>query len=122
LNKIKEFTREIQLALHNLAETFPIVCITGPRQSGKTTLTQQHFPNKPYFNLEDPSQRMQIMNDPKGLITSLGRDGAIFDETQHFPDLLSYLQVESDLQKIKGQFILTSSYNLALMESVSQWH
>ncbi|MDR3492778.1 MAG: ATP-binding protein [Gammaproteobacteria bacterium] len=116
----QEFQRDITLALDELANSFPIVCITGPRQSGKTTLTQQYFPEKAYFNLEDPSQRALIMDDPKGILLSLGKKGAIFDEIQHFPALLSYLQVEADKQQIKGQFILTGSYNLALMESVTQ--
>lgn len=116
----REFKRDIVLALDELANSFPIICVTGPRQSGKTTLTQQHFPEKTYFNLEDPSQRALIMDDPKGLIYSLGNKGAIFDEIQHFPDLLSYLQVEADKHQIKGQFILTGSYNLALMESITQ--
>lgn len=120
MNKIIEFRRSIELALEELVQSFPIISITGPRQSGKTTLAQQHFSNKPYFNLEDPSQRAEIEDDPKGVISSLGEMGAIFDEAQHFPELLSYLQVETDRQKIKGQFVITGSYNLALMKSVTQ--
>ena len=120
MKKIVEFQRDIKPALSELANSFPIISITGPRQSGKTTLAQQQFPDKPYFNLEDPSQRAQIEDNPKGVIASLGTEGAIFDEIQHFPDLLSYLQVETDHKQIKGQFIITGSYNLALMESVSQ--
>lgn len=107
-------------ALQDLARNFPVISITGPRQSGKTTLSQRCFPQKPYFNLEDPSQRAQIMDDPKGLLASLGDGGAIFDEVHHFPELLSYLQVETDQRQIKGQFIITGSYNLALMQSVTQ--
>jgi predicted AAA+ superfamily ATPase len=115
-----EFKREIEPALRELADSFPIVSITGPRQSGKTTLAKEYFLDKPYFNLEDPSQRAQIENDPKGIIASLGDQGAIFDEVQHFPDLLSYLQVETDQRQIKGQFVITGSYNLLLMESITQ--
>ncbi|CAN5380976.1 ATP-binding protein [soil metagenome] len=120
MSKDIEFQRDIQPALHELANSFPIISITGPRQSGKTTLAKQHFPSKPYFNLEDPSQRAQLEDDPKGIILSLGDNGAIFDEVQHFPNLLSYLQVETDQRQIKGQFVITGSYNLALMASVTQ--
>lgn len=120
MKKITEFKREIEHALRELAATFPVISITGPRQSGKTTLSKQLFPGKPYFNLEDPSQRIQLIEDPKGIITSLGERGAIFDEIDHFPELLSYLQVETDKRQIKGQFVITGSYNLALMESVTQ--
>ena len=118
------YYREMQQALIKLATSFPILCITGPRQSGKTTLTRQFFPDKPYFNLEDPSLREQINQDPKGLLASLGSRGAIFDEVQNLPILLSYLQVfvdeQSSKQSIKGQFVLTGSYNLGLLESVTQ--
>lgn len=120
MNKILQFSRNAASSLDELAHSFPIVGITGPRQSGKTTLAQQHFPNKTCFNLEDPSLRARIENDPKGIITSLGEQGAIFDEVQRFPELLSYLQVETDKQQIKGQFVITGSYNLALMESITQ--
>jgi predicted AAA+ superfamily ATPase len=114
------FQRASASVLQEIAQSFPVICITGPRQSGKTTLIQQIFPDKPYFNLEDPSQREQLQADPKGIIASLGKTGAVFDEVHHFPDLLSYLQVETDRQQIKGQFIISSSYNLALMEAVTQ--
>ena len=119
-DKLIKFQRDIRPALAELEKTFPIIAITGPRQSGKTTLAQQHCPNKPYFNLEDPSQRAQLEADPKGMLASLSGQGAIFDEVQHFPDLLSYLQVEADKQQTRGQYIITGSYHLALLESVTQ--
>ncbi|MDX1901960.1 MAG: ATP-binding protein [Gammaproteobacteria bacterium] len=97
-----------------------MTCITGPRQSGKTTLARHYFPTKPYFNLEDPSECARLQDDPKGIIKSLGKEGAIFDEVQRFPELLSWLQVEVDQKQIRGQFIITGSYNLALMESITQ--
>lgn len=120
MNKPSEFRRDASPALQQIAQGFPIVCITGPRQSGKTTMAQQHFADKPYFNLEDPSQRARLEEDPKAIIQSLGTKGAIFDEVQHVPELLSYLQVEVDKQKIPGQFVISGSYNLTLMESVPQ--
>lgn len=120
MNTATSFQRDMHPTVLTLARSFPIISITGPRQSGKTTLCQQCFPHKPYFNLEDPSQRAQIIADPKGLLASLNDGGAIFDEVHHFPELLSYLQVETDKRQIKGQFVITGSYNLALMASVTQ--
>ena len=120
MNKKNPFQREITPTLSHLAQNFPIVSVTGPRQSGKTTLVQQSFPEKPYFNLEDPSQRSQLEDDPKSLLNRLEKSGAVFDEVQHYPLLLSYLQAIVDKQQIKGQFIITGSYNLALMEAVTQ--
>lgn len=120
MNISVDFKREITSTLVKLANSFPIVCITGPRQSGKTTLARQHFSQKKYINLEDPDQREQVIHDPKGTLTSLGKEGAIFDEIQHFPELLSYLQALTDELKIRGQFIITGSYNFALLESVTQ--
>jgi predicted AAA+ superfamily ATPase len=120
MKKNRSFKRDIEVALQELARSFPIIGITGPRQSGKTTLAQSYFPNKTYLNLEDPSLRSELKNDPKGALASLSTEGAIFDEIQHMPELLSYLQVASDANEVKGQFIITGSYNLALMEAVSQ--
>lgn len=115
-----EYQRDILPALQELAANFLIICVTGPRQSGKTTLVRECFPKKAYFNLEDPSLRAQIMEDPKGILAAVKENGAIFDEVQHYPEILSYLQVEVDRQQMKGQFVITGSYNLALMESMSQ--
>lgn len=116
----QEFSRNITPAVMELAKSFPIVAITGPRQSGKTTLAKELFANKAYFNLEDPSVRVIFENDPKGLLQQVKEHGAIFDEVQHFPDLLSYLQVEVDENPIKGHFVITGSYNFSLMQNVSQ--
>jgi len=73
-----EYKRAIITAIAQLAASFPIISITGPRQSGKTTLAQHYFSEKAYFNLEDPSQRAQIMDDPKGVLASIGRRGGRF--------------------------------------------
>ena len=120
MNIKHEFFRQITPELKSLAKQFLIICVTGPRQSGKTTLVRHCFPKKQYFNLEDPDQRAAIITDPKGILAAAGVVGAIFDEVQHFPQLLSYLQALTDENQIKGQFIITGSYNLALMESVTQ--
>ena len=118
--KSHDFVRNIAVAVVELAQSFPIVAVTGPRQSGKTTLTKDIFTDKPYFNLEDLSVRRLFIEDPKGMLAQLGDRGAIFDEIQHLPELLSYLQVAVDQNEIKGQFVITGSYNFSLMESVTQ--
>lgn len=120
MDKKMTFSRDIAPVLDELANIFAVVSITGPRQSGKTTLAKSHFPDKAYFNLEDPSMREKIMSDPKSILASVKQTGAIFDEVQHCPELLSYLQAEVDETQAVGQFIITGSYNLALMSSVTQ--
>ncbi|MBI5915899.1 MAG: ATP-binding protein [Bacteroidetes bacterium] len=101
------------------AQKMPVVAVTGPRQSGKSTLVQQIFPEYSYANLEDIEQRKFAKDDPKGFLLNLG-EKAIIDEVQHSPDLLSYIQVTVDRQKMAGQFVISGSQNLLLMESVSQ--
>jgi len=93
--------------------------VTGPRQSGKSTLIQALFPNHSYQNLENPEIRQFANSDPKGFLQSSG-SFIILDEIQHVPHLLSYVQVITDREKIPGQFILSGSQNLLLMEVVSQ--
>ncbi len=101
------------------AEKMPVVAITGPRQSGKSTLVQQVFPDHAYVNLEDIEHRRFALDDPKGFLRNLGAQATI-DEVQYAPDLLSYIQVIVDREKKAGQYIISSSQNLLLMESVSQ--
>jgi uncharacterized protein len=101
------------------AQKMPVAAVTGPRQSGKSTLVQQIFPAYKYINLEDIEQRQFAAEDPKGFLLNLG-EKAIIDEIQHVPALLSYIQVKVDREKIAGQFIISGSQNLLLMESVSQ--
>jgi uncharacterized protein len=101
------------------ARDYPVVTITGPRQSGKTTLCRQAFPSLAYVNLEDPTEREFARNDPHGFLGRL-RDGAIIDEVQRVPDLLSHIQVRVDEHSRPGQFILTGSYQFELMRTVTQ--
>ncbi len=101
------------------AKKMPVLTITGPRQSGKTTLTRAVFPDKAYFSLESPVNREAAISDPQGVLARFP-DGAIFDEIQLAPDLLSYIQVEVDERDTPGRFVLTGSQNLTLMQSVSQ--
>lgn len=111
--------REISEELKRAAAEYPVVTILGPRQSGKTTLARMTFPNKPWVSLEDPDVRMAAEADPRGFLAQFP-DGAILDEVQRLPVLLSYLQGVVDRQKGKGRFILTGSHQPRLHEAVSQ--
>ena len=102
-----------------VAEKMPIIAVTGPRQSGKSTLIQQLFPNHTYLNLEDIELRKFALSDPKGFLLNAGQK-AIIDEVQYAPELLSYIQVITDREKIAGQFIISGSQNLLLMQSIAQ--
>lgn len=111
--------RTLESRALELARRFPIVTITGPRQSGKTTLCQMAFPEKPYVSLEALDKREFAASDPRGFLAQFPT-GAVLDEVQRVPDLLSYLQVLSDESRRNGEWILTGSQNLALLESISQ--
>lgn len=111
--------RDIARRVRDLCRSYPVVTITGPRQSGKTTLCRQLFPDKAYVSLEALDQRAFATNDPRGFLSAYS-GGAVIDEVQRAPDLLSYLQVEVDERRKAGRFVLTGSANLALLESVSQ--
>lgn len=105
--------------LLELAGKYPIVTVTGPRQSGKTTLCQAIFPEKPYINLESPDVRAFALEDPRGFLNSIP-DGAILDEIQRAPDLVSYLQPMVDAKASPGQYILTGSQQFEVMSDISQ--
>ncbi len=111
--------RSLHPHLEASADRYPIVTVTGPRQSGKTTLCRAAFPDKAYVSLETPDVRQYAQSDPRGLLAEVA-EGAIFDEVQRVPDLLSYLQVEVDENPAAGRFILTGSQNLGLMQGVTQ--
>lgn len=113
------FNRTITPTLISLATEFPVVTITGPRQSGKTTICRATFPNKPYINLEQPETRRFALEDPKGFLSTIP-DGAILDEIQRAPELLSYIQVIVDEKQTVGQFILTGSQQFEIMNTVNQ--
>lgn len=111
--------RDLGPELERSAQSYPVVTVTGPRQSGKTTLCKQTFPDKPWVSLEPIDTREFANTDPRGFLAQYA-DGAILDEIQRAPDLLSYLQTEVDSRPDAGRFILTGSENLALSERVSQ--
>ena len=110
--------RHLTDALRAAAEVNPVVTLTGPRQSGKTTLVRALFPEHRYLSLEAPDVRERAVEDPRGFLGQGER--LILDEVQRAPDLLSYIQVLVDEDDRPGRFILTGSQNLLLMESVSQ--
>ena len=111
--------REITGCLVDLFRQYPVVTVTGPRQSGKTTLCRETFPHLAYANLEAPDQRQFAASDPRGFLARL-EGGAIIDEVQRVPDLLSYLQVHADGEARNGLFVLTGSENFQLSEAISQ--
>lgn len=111
--------REISPHLQELAEQFPVVTILGPRQSGKTTLVRTLFPKFAYASLESPELRTFARTDPKAFLKSYPAP-AIFDEIQHVPELLSYLQLEVDSHDRAGRYILTGSHQPRLRAAVSQ--
>ena len=111
--------REITPYLKALFEQYPFVTVTGPRQSGKTTLCRAAFPHLEYVNLEAPDQREFAETDPRGFLSRLG-EGAILDEIQRVPELLSYLQVLADGMGRNGLFVLTGSEQFQLSGAVSQ--
>ena len=112
-------TRDISRELLQAASEYPLVTILGPRQSGKTTLVQMTFPEKPYFSLEDPDIRLAAEADPRGFLDQM-ENGAILDEVQRLPILLSYLQGIVDNAQKPGLFILTGSHQPRLHEAISQ--
>ena len=111
--------RRIQPVLEELARSFPVVTVTGPRQSGKTTLCQMTFPKLRYISLEDPDQRRFAVDDPRGFLGELA-GGAILDEVQRAPELTSYLQGVVDDDPRPGRFVLTGSVNLGVRSDLTQ--
>lgn len=111
--------RTIQTQLKKLASMYPVVTITGPRQSGKTTLAKMTFPNYRYVSLENFDVRQMADMDPRGFLKNYAAP-VIFDEIQRVPALLSYIQTVVDENKSSGQYILTGSHQPQLGQGVSQ--
>ena len=111
--------RHLEQPLLHAAAQYPVVTVTGPRQSGKTTLVRSAFRNHDYVSLENPDQRAFALEDPRGFLGQF-KKGAVLDEVQRAPDLFSYIQGIVDRQDAPGQFILTGSQNFLLLNKISQ--
>jgi len=111
--------RTLETKLHELAGYYPAVLVTGPRQSGKTTLCRMAYPDKPYVSLEALDIRHFAGRDPRGFLAEYA-GGAIIDEIQHVPELFTYLQSDIDAHPSPGRFILTGSQHFGLSQSIAQ--
>jgi predicted AAA+ superfamily ATPase len=111
--------RDAAQTLTRLAKGFPVIAITGPRQAGKTTLARNLFKDKPYISLENPDEREFALADPKRFLARFPQ-GAILDEVQRCPQLLSWLQGLVDERQRMGDFVLTGSAQFSLIESITQ--
>lgn len=111
--------RTLEYKLRELADYYPAVVVTGPRQSGKTTLCQAVFPDHQYLSLEEIGARDYAQDDPRGFLREYS-EGVVIDEVQRVPDLLSALQVEVDARSDPGRFVLTGSQHFGLSAAVSQ--
>lgn len=113
------YERDIAETLKYVSTKFPVVTLTGPRQSGKTTLVKSLFPTKKYVSLEDFDARSFAESDPRGFLNNYS-GGVIIDEVQYVPSLFSYIQTHVDSSKKMGEFILTGSQHFLLTEKITQ--
>ena len=111
--------RQAARLLSRLKQSFRVIALTGPRQSGKTTLAQLSFPAKPYISFEDIEVRRRALLDPRGFLAMFPH-GAIFDEVQRCPEILSYLQTLVDERQRMGDFVLTGSQQFGLTATITQ--
>ena len=111
--------RHIKDSLKHYLEKFPVVLLTGPRQSGKSTLLKNYFPDYDYVSLEEPDIRLFAETDPRGFLANYPHN-TIIDEAQYVPQLFSYIQSLTDKENSVGRFILSGSQNFLLMQSITQ--
>ena len=112
--------RILKSKLIEMANKYPIVTLTGPRQSGKSTLLKNSFQDYEYVSLEDPDMRLFATDDPRGFLSTYP-DKTIIDEVQRVPSLFSYIQTHTDKENKEGMYMLAGSHNFLLMESVNQY-
>ncbi len=116
-----DIKRDMEIKCRDLAKHFPVITVTGPRQSGKTTLLRAVFPNHAYVLLEETHQKDFAQSDPVGFLDQFGVNADIFiDEAQLVPKLFSYIQGRVDRNQKAGQYILSGSQHFLLNEAVSQ--
>lgn len=111
--------RALKTKLLELTQKYPIVTLTGPRQSGKSTLLKNSFTDYKYVSLEDPDMQLFAADDPRGFLSTYP-DKTIIDEIQRVPTLFSYIQTHTDKENREGMYLLAGSHNFLLMESVTQ--
>ena len=111
--------REMKSELLRLSHMYPVLSVTGPRQSGKTTLARETFPDYAYVSLEDPDMLSAFEDDPRTFLRAYGSN-VIFDEAQRAPELFQYLQQVVDASNQTGRFVLTGSQNFLLMDAINQ--
>lgn len=111
--------RILKTRLLELTKKYPIVTLTGPRQSGKSTLLKTSFPEYKYVSLEDPDMRLFATEDPRGFLATYS-DKTIIDEAQRVPSIFSYIQTHTDKENREGMYLLAGSHNFLLMESINQ--
>jgi predicted AAA+ superfamily ATPase len=111
--------RSIYSAIEKISKVYPVIALTGPRQSGKTTLLKNLFSNYRYISLENPDERAFALSDPNGFLDRYD-NRVIFDEVQRVPELFSYIQTKVDNSGLMGQYILSGSQNFLMMKSITQ--
>ncbi len=113
------YPRPLASVLHDALADTPVICLTGPRQSGKTTLVRALMPERPYFSLDHPPYLSAAKADPAGFVAALPREVTI-DEIQRAPELLPAIKLSVDLDRRPGRFVLTGSANLLLLPKVTE--
>lgn len=116
---MNDLNRNIGSQINLLKKQYPVLALTGPRQSGKTTFLKNFFHDYRYLSFENPDTRHYALNDPNGFLKEYDNK-VIFDEVQRVPELFSYIQTIVDEKKIMGQFILSGSQNFQLLNNISQ--
>ena len=111
-------SRQLHSELVRLSGLYAVIVLTGPRQSGKTSLCKHQFPDYHYINLENPAVREQVLNAPKAFLERYTA-GLIIDEAQHLPELYSYIQIVAD-ENEQAKFVLTGSSNFSLLQGITQ--